>query len=201
MKTKYVFFVMVGLVSVSSVLIVAAAFFGNSIFEEQSEKIVAAKLEYKLIEEEQTSLIRASREVEKYAEFDSIARSIVPQDKDQAKTVREIVKIAEASGISLKNINFQTSTLGSGPATGTDQAKTAPPSQLKPVEGINGVYALEITISPDKDNPVPYNKFIDFLARIERNRRTSHVNKILLDPTQNGAALHFVITLNAYVKP
>ena len=144
--------------------------------------------------------------IEKYKELNSIAKSIVPQDKDQAKTVREINKLAAESSIALKAITFQTSNLGQAQSTtnaGGSGAKPATPSisQVKPVDGIPGVYSQEITITPDDKSPVPYRKFLTFLEKLESNRRTAHVQKITINPGDDGSTLIFVLTLNAYVKP
>jgi cell division protein FtsB len=204
MTPKRFFFVMTGSLVLLIGLIIASTVGGNMLLQKQSKKLVDLKAQNKVIEEQQTSLIQARKDIEKYKELNSIAKSIVPQDKDQAKTVREINKLAADSGIALKAITFQTSNLGQAPASAAPGAtKPATPSisQVKPVDGIAGVYSQEITITPDDKSPVAYRKFLTFLEKLESNRRTAHVNKITVNPTDDGSALTFVLTLNAYVKP
>lgn len=207
MTTKRFFFVMIVLDILALALILGVSFWGNGLIKEQSTKLQTAKTESKVIEEQQVSLIQAKKDIEKYSELNTIVKSVVPQDKDQAKTVREISKVASESGVVLKDVRFQTSNLGQAiakppadaPATATN---TAPPiSQVKTLEGIQGVYALEIIISSPEDQPTSYSSFIKFLEKLETNRRTAHVDKITIKPLDGGNFLAFTLTLNAYVKP
>lgn len=206
MNSKRVLFLMIGLVVLLAGAGAASVFFGNSMLSKQGKKLLELRLEDRVIEEQQAALIAANKEIDQYADLEKIAKTVVPQDKDQARTVREINKIAEESGIKLKSVTFPASNLGQAVATPT-QAESEnsttpaqpPLTQVKPVEGIPGVYALEIVISPIDVQPVSYNKFIDFLERLEKNRRTAHVDKIAITPV--GNAISFTLTLNAYVKP
>jgi len=208
MTAKRFFFVMIGTVVLLGVLIIGSAVGGNVLFKKQSAKLADLKAQNQVVEDQKVALIQARKDIEKYSELDSVAKAVVPQDKDQAKTVRELTKIANDSGIKLKAITFTASSLGQrsatpAPTTGSGTATPAAPSitQVTPVPGIPGVFALEITISPVDQEPVPYYKFLEFLERLEGNRRTAHVNKITVSPTENGSGVSFVLTLNAYVKP
>lgn len=210
MSAKKTFYVMIGVVSLLVIGSVAAVILGNKHLARQSKQLVELKLESRLLEEQQTALIQANRDIEKYADLEKAAKAIVPQDKDQARTVREISKIAADSGIVLTSINFQSSNLGtvvpkptanSDSDSATSTPAVPPLSQVNSVAGISGVYALEITVVSDTSKPVPYQRFLDFLARLESNRRTSHVDNINLTPSGDGSNLSFVLKLNAYVKP
>lgn len=210
MKPKRFYFIMIGATTLLSLLVLASAIGGDILFTKEAKKLSDLKVQSKVVEEQQTALVQAKKDIEKYAELDKIARAVVPQDKDQAKTIREINAIAAQSGIQLKNITFTSSTLGQAPAPapkteGSDkpnpQAAQPGVSQTKSVEGIPGVYALEIVISPSDDQPVPYYRFIDFLEKLEGNRRTAHVSKITVTPIEGSFGISFILTLNAYVKP
>jgi len=209
MNTKRIFFVMVGIINFLAICSVAAVVLGNAHLVRQSKQLVELKLESRLLEEQQSALQQANKDIEKYSALEKVAKTIVPQDKDQARTVREISKIAQESGVVLSSINFQSSNLGTAvpkpianDSESTTKAPAAPPlSQVKPVEGISGVFSLEITIASDTLKPIPYQNFLDFLARLENNRRTSHVENIGITPSGDGGSLSFVIKLNAYVKP
>jgi hypothetical protein len=205
MSNKRFFYVLSGCLTLLVLLIIGAVYMGNTLIEKQAKKLTELRAQSLTIDAQQTSLIQAKKDIEQYTELNNIAKSIVPQDKDQAKTVREINKIAEDSGIELKAIAFQTSNLGQVQATPkpvegeTPTAPKAPAiSQVKPVQGISGVYSLEITISPAR--PVTYRNFLTFLERLEANRRTAHVEKIAISPTPDGRNLTFTLTLNSYVK-
>jgi hypothetical protein len=209
---KRFYFIMIGLNCICVILIFLAVLWGNGLIKNQSEKLRSVKTESRLIDEQQISLLQAKKDIEKYSDLNKTAQSIVPQDKDQAKTVREISKIASETGVALKDIKFQSSNLGQtvvAPTTttptegSTTPAKPALPpiSQVKPIDGISGVFALEIIITSQDEVLVTYPDFIKFLERLETNRRTAHVDKISIKPSATGDSLSFTLTLNAYVKP
>lgn len=215
MKSRRFFLVMVGLLAASILLIFGATLAGNSLLQKQAQRLNEIRVESKIIEEQETALLQAKRDIEKYEELDEISKTIVPRDKDQAITVLEITNIARESGITLSAITFPASSLGQKPAAAPSQPaasegesggapaapKTPPITQVSPVSGLPGVYALEIVINSTENRPIPYSRFISFLERLESNRRTAHVVNISLKPTPSGDSLSFVLTLNAYVKP
>ncbi|MBI5357246.1 hypothetical protein HZB74_00100 [Candidatus Saccharibacteria bacterium] len=214
MNTKRFFYLMTGFVVLLCLVLIGVTVAGNIVFKKQSDKLVGVKAKGQVAEQQKVSLSQAKKDIEKYTELDGIAKSVVPQDKDQAKTVREINKIAAESGISIQQISFASSNLGLAPAKqstsseesgeSSEQNKTqaAPTniSQVKPVEGISGVYSLEITIASG-DNPVSYYGFLRFLEKLEANRRTAHVTEITVSPTEKGSDVTFTLKLNAYLKP
>lgn len=210
MTNKRFYFLMIGLNAGVLLLIFFTVFWGNNLIEKQSTKLKEAKTQSQLIEQQQVYLNQAKKDVEKYKPLNEVVKSVVPQDKDQAKTVREITKIASESGIVLQNVSFQTSNLGQTttptPSTTTDGSTAQKPaaptlSQVKPIDGIKDVFALEVTISNAENNTISYPQFIKFLERLENNRRTAHVDKILVKPSDDGSSIGFTLTLNAYVKP
>lgn len=209
MTTKRFFYGMIGANVLIILLIGATAYFSNLLISQQSLKLQDAKSQSKNLSDQQSSLIQANKDIQKYQELNNIAKAVVPQDKDQAKTVREINNIASDSGITLKNISFSASNLGqtttatpTSPSTNTSTTKTTTPplSQLKTVDGITGVYGLEITITSDDKQPTSYNELITFLEKLENNRRTAHVTKLNIKPKDDGS-VSFTIILTAYVKP
>ncbi len=213
MRPKRFFYIMVGGLVLCAALIIGAVFGGNVMLKEKSSVLYDLKLQNRVVQEQQKSLVRAKNDIEKYTELDAIARTIVPQDKDQAKTVREISAIAAQNGIRLEAITFGASNLGQAvapkptpitgeqaPATPSEPAVTIP-SQAKAVSGIPGVYALEVSVSSVEEQPVEYRKFLDFLAALEGNRRTAHVERISITPSKDRKAVSFDLTLNAYLKP
>lgn len=221
MNSRKVYFAMIGILVLLGGVLLATVVIGNNHLKRQSDKLVAAKLDQQSLNEQQTALIKAKKDLEKYSDLLSIARSIVPQDKDQAKAVREIVRFAEESGVTLESISFDDSTLGqaaaapaataggegatTAPAAGTPPAKPATPpiTQAKPVAGIPGVYSVPITILSTKNNN-QFPNFLDFISKLENNRRTAQVEKVSITPgrTQEGFEyINFSLTVNIFVKP
>ena len=207
MNSKRVFYLMAGSLVLLVAAIVGCTYLGSTMLAGKAKSLSDLKVQDAVLTAEQTSLIKAKKDVAKYAPLETIAKSVVPQDKDQAETVREIVKIASDSGIQLSAINFPASTLGA--ATGALGSSTVAPkagasnlTQLTPVKSTPGLYVMPITVSQDSTSPVSYSKFIDFLGRLEQNRRTAQVTSIVLQPsTTDHNLLTFTLTLQKYIKP
>jgi hypothetical protein len=181
--------------------------------QKNSKSLTGLKLDSRVLDEQQNSIKLAKRDIQKYAELESIAQSVVPQDKDQAAAVREIVKIAGSSGIVLSAINFPASTLGqiipkatAGTTTTPTTTPTAPAApkitQVVPVQGIAGVFSLQVDVQQDITKPVTYDKLISFLSALEQNRRTAQVTNVTVTPNaQDRSKLTFSLSLLTYIKP
>lgn len=215
MNSRKVFYVMLGILGLLVVVLGISVVLGNSYLQRQSDKLLEAKLNTESLQEQQTALIKAEKDLETYSDLQQIAKSIVPQDKDQARAVREIVRLASESGVTLESITFDDSSLGQAPAapnappengqpvTPQPSSPNTPVTQAQPVEGIQGVYRLPIEITSTKNNN-QYNNFISFLSRLENNRRTAQVEKISIIPGQTPGGqgyINFSLTVNIFVKP
>lgn len=213
MTPKRIFYVLwAGLALIIS-LTISSVFYGQKLIQSKSAELTNAKVNQSVSETQQGNLNLAKADIKKYEELNIIAKTIVPQDKDQAKTIREINNLAAELGIPLRSIGFSSSNLGQAPAASTPTTGSAPTdpakaavkapdvTQIKPVDGIPGLYYLEITISSVDTQPIPYPTFIKFLQKLETNRRTAHVDKLTIKPNKDGTALSFNLTLRAYLKP
>lgn len=214
MNSKKFFFVMIGIIVFTASLTLGGIVLGGTMLKKKSAELVELKLQDRLIEEQQTALVQAKKDIDKYQELNEIARAIVPQDKDQARTIREIIAIATQSRIQISSIDFPASSLGTkrpaatAPATNTTEGGATttpvvqpPPSQLTPVKSINGVYEMQITINIGSKNNT-YLQLIDFLERLEQNRRTAQLTNLSIQPNSaNRNLLSFGLTMNVFVKP
>lgn len=211
MNSKRVFFIMIGVLVILLFGTVGSAYVANHMLEKQAVTLKGLKLLAQVNDQEKISLTQAKKDIVKYNELQQIAKTIVPQDKDQAETVRDIVQMATDSGFKPTSIALPASTLGatnkSATASGGSTAIAAPTTgtnltQLTPVKGNPGLYILEITVSQDSNSPIPYSEFIDFLSRMEQNRRTALVTSVVLQPsTKDPSMLSFTLTLDKYIKP
>jgi hypothetical protein len=207
MNSKRVYFGMILLVTLLVLANFGAVFAGNLLLQKKSQNLTDLKLQSKVLDAQQSSISQAKKDISKYAELEQISKSIVPQDKDQAVSVREIVKIADANKITLSTISFPASTLGQGAAALTSDGKpvkatTQALTQVQPVKGITGVYSLDITVQQDVTVPIQFPQFIAFLSALENNRRTSQVTSITVTPNPaDRSQLSFNLTLQAYIKP
>lgn len=209
MNSKRAYYVLLGVVVLLAIGILVGAYEVNSLLVAKSKHLVSLKTQSQVVSSQQTGLVRAKKQVAQYAELETIAKSIVPQDKDQAEAVREIANLAAASGIpQLSSVTFPASTLGTSltttpsggtVATGGTSSKL---TQLLPVKGISGVYTEQITITQSADQEVTYNQFLNFLQKLEQNRRTAQVASIALQPdTKNPNNVAFTLIINEFIKP
>lgn len=217
-NAKGLYYVMIGLLFILTGLIAASVYFGNKFLTNKTAKLVELKLESKSLDEQQLSLIQARKDIDKYSELEKTAEAIVPQDKDQARTVREIIKIAANNGIIISNISFPSSNLGQTskkPTTSSDSkstssttgtppaATTAPPTtQVKAADGIPGLFQLEVNVQSDANATILYADLLSFLDDLEHNRRTAQVSSISVQPdSEDRNRVTFTLTLVVYIKP
>ncbi|MGC1176797.1 MAG: hypothetical protein WA843_01895 [Candidatus Saccharimonadales bacterium] len=206
---------------VASVCLLLAAMVGgvygaSGLLTKEAGKLTILKAKSLALSQQQVALTKAKKDIAKYADLQKITGAIVPEDKNQAAAVREIVNIAAASNINLGSISFPASTLGNLPVASAGASPAAPApaaaaasnskanglSQLLPVKNIPGVYELLITVQSDSNKPVQYDKFISFLSALEHNRRTAQVSAITIQPAKdNRNLLTFTLSLNEYIKP
>jgi hypothetical protein len=201
--SKKVYYLMLGILVLTLVAALGLTVYGTGTLKKVGDTLLERKLEEAALDMDQQALEKAKKDVESYKELEQVAKAIVPQEKDQARTVREIVSIANKAGIRLQSITFPSSTLGEGQKGKKKSA--APPSnvtQLTPVEGLSGVYAMPITIVTNTDDPVTFTQVLSFLRQLERNRRTSHITSLTIDPNaDNRNLVSAQLQINAYIKP
>lgn len=212
MNGRRSFLAMIAVTSLLFLALVGSAALAYTLLQKQSQKLEASRLETKLLDEQQNALVKANKDIQKYAELEKIANTIVPQDKDQARTVREIISLAKESNIPITSITFPTSNLGqiipkattstTDTSSTTPKITTPPVSQVKAVEGITGVYQMEINVQSDSTSPVPYSSLINFLSKLEHSRRTAQVSNISIIPYSKDINLvTFSLGINVFIKP
>lgn len=216
MTSKRVFLLMLLLLGIATTGLIGSVVFGDQMLQRKAKKLTDLKIENAVIDAQQTALVKAKKDIATYTELNKIAKQIVPQDKDQARAVREIITIAQQSGVGVKSITFPASNLGqsapaaSGSTDGTSKTgesadsknATPPVSQVRPVDGITGVYQLELSVNTDASKPITYVQLIDFLGRLEQNRRTAQITNLSIQPSAtNRNQLTFNVQLTIYIKP
>lgn len=101
MNSQKLYYIMLGIVGLLTIGLIGGAYGATVLLQNESKSLLDARTKTKASESQQTSLAKAKKDIAKYQELGKTAKSIVPQDKDQAQTVREIVKIANAAGVKL----------------------------------------------------------------------------------------------------
>ena len=201
MNSKKVHMILVGLLVLLGVGIFAGAYEANVLLTGKSKTLADLKTNEQATEQQKLKLKQDKKDIAKYTELNTIAKTVVPQDKDQAEAVREIVKLATDSGISkLSSIAFAPSTLG-GPA-GAQVKTSSGITQVTPVKGIPGVYDLQITVTQAPTDLVPYGNFTTFLSKLEQNRRTAQVSSINVQPdAKDQNKVSFTLVIDEFIKP
>ena len=201
MSSKHLFYAMLGVIGLLVIGLIFGAYGADHLLQNQSKQLVSDRLQTSVLSQEQTELITAKQDIQKYQSLATITQSIVPQDKDQAETVLQIVNVAAANGVSLGSITFPSSSLGLGTPQSASSTKLNL-SQLTPVTGITGVYSLQLIVASDPSNPVPYSSFVNFLSALENNRRTALISQISIQPDEKDRnTVSFTLTLDEYIKP
>lgn len=194
MSAKNVYFGLVATCVFGFVALLGGVYAADTILKSKAQAVREARLQNLALEREQQQLAKAKTDIEKYRSLADIAQHIVPQDKDQAVTVREIVNIAKQHNIALGGVSFPSSSLGSS-------SKTTQ-SQMTAVKDIKGVYSMDITVQSDRNNPVTYPDLLAFLGALENNRRTALVKSVSLQPnTDKVGRVTFTLVLREYIKP
>jgi hypothetical protein len=213
MNSKRLYYILLASIVLLGAMGVGGVVYGDSLLKQKNERLLELKVQSITLEQQQQALIQAKKDIEKYTELEIIAKSIVPQEKDQARTVREIIQIAEESGIKIGAITFPSSTLGQAAAKPTTAASaeggsapttaaTPATTQVKAVEGIAGLYQMEVNVQGLSNDRVTYQRFISFLKNLEQSRRTSQVNNLTITPDSTDRNLvTFSLIINVYLKP
>lgn len=193
----------------------AITFGGLSLLKSKSKEMVGLKLQSETTDSQLSNLEQTKKDIEKYSYFKDVAKTVIPNDKDQAQAVLEINQMANDAGILIQSITFPASSLGlrTSTVTSTTQDATSPSStstaisQAKPVTGISGLYSLELIITPESDDSVPvdkqltYDKMLHFLNSIENNRHTAQITQVTIQPATNKSSLTFSLKINIFIKP
>lgn len=82
MSTKKIYFGMIGLTSLLGICIFITLFSALNILKSHSDGLTEVKLENRVLENQQASLLKAKRAIAKYSELNDIAKTVVPKDKD-----------------------------------------------------------------------------------------------------------------------
>lgn len=197
MTSKKLNRILIGGISLLILVLVASVYFGMSTLESSAENLEEAKVQQEVTDSQELALIQAKADIDEYSELEELAQRIIPQEKDQARTVREVLAIAEEAGVNLTTIAFPTSSLGAEQA-----ANQSVVTQATPVEGIPDLLELQMTLSVSEEAQVTYGQFIAFLEGLEQNRRTSQVESVSIIPNEDDRnRLTFNINLAVYIKP
>jgi len=205
MTSKKLAIILASAVGLVCLLILGGAYEINTLLQSRSQALSVLKSTSASLNDKQLQALRNKQDLKTYADLNTIAQSIVPQDKSSDVVVRQIINLAQASGIgSLKGgITLPSSTLGgtgtSSPTADNPNSSTNSLTQLSKVPGLSGVYDLPITVQ--QNDPVRYSAFLTFLSKLQQNRRTASISSVNVQPSTAGNTVTFSLTIDEYIKP
>jgi hypothetical protein len=213
MSPKKVYFAMIGVFVLLSIMTVATVGYGNDLLQKKGDELMQQKLDNATLESQQLALARAKSDIRKYEQQEEVAKNIVPREKNQAHTINELVALSRAANVQLSNISFPSSNLGQvaprPAATPSEDGETPaaaapkPPSetQVTPVKGLKDVYQLDVTIQSDNSRPSRYTDLLNFLSMLESRPFIGQVSSVTIQPTSDDRSqVNFTIILSVYIK-
>ena len=214
MTTKKAHFGLLGLLVLVIVAIGLAMYFSRVFLKSNSDSLVNAKLELYKIDETEYIYRKNQAILQENQETADILASVLPQEKDQAKAVREITQIASDNGLSVKAIRFPGSDLviTNKPVAAQTQGSTTTPqatpsgptiSQAKPVNGLNNVLGIAVEVeltSARSGAQISTDQVLSFLQQIENNRRNIRVTSINFGSSVDEGKTLKIDTL-LFIKP
>lgn len=214
MTTKKAHYGLLGLLVLVIVAIGLAMYFSRVFLKSNSDSLVNAKLELYKIDETEYIYRKNQAILQENQETADILASVLPQEKDQAKAVREITQIASDNGLSVKAIRFPGSDLviTNKPVAAQTQGSTTTPqatpsgptiSQAKPVNGLNNVLGIAVEIeltSARSGAQISTDQVLSFLQQIENNRRNIRVTSINFGSSVDEGKTLKIDTL-LFIKP
>lgn len=193
MNSKQLHLMLLSLCGLLIIIFFGTLYTGTQVLRSHSENLQAAVNEREVIEQQEIALITAQGDIDRYSELEELSKRIIPQEKDQARTVREILQIANSANVNITAINFPSSELG-------DENDQQIITQAIPVDNLQGLFELRITIQIS--NNTTFNQLINFLEGLETNRRTSQVQSVAITPDrQDRNVLTPTIELSVYLSP
>lgn len=190
MKPKKFFYSLCAGLGLSVVVILYGIYWANGQLGSRSETLTQMSSELADLDERIQNAKQLESELEDLTETSQLVLEVLPDSKSQENIVGELISIASGRGIELENITF-------GGNAGSTTPET---SQTERVEGLAGVYSIEVKSS----FTTTYENLLTFLEDLETNKRRLEVIEIGISPkdTPSGPALFSAsLTILTYLKP
>lgn len=177
------------------VVAISALFVSNFMMQKSANNLVRAKLDNVGYDSEEQTYLQARKDLGEYTVLNEIIQKILPQSKDQAQAVSELYKIGDETGIKTASITFPSSTLG-------QKSNSSTVTQAKSVDGMPGVLGIDIAIElePASGASISYDSMINFLQKVELNRRNMQIKQITVNADTLNGGVTFNMTLTIFVK-
>jgi Tfp pilus assembly protein PilO len=187
MKSKRMFFVIVAVLLLSIFGGGVIYYFADQYLSKKAQDISQLKAELDVIQLKIDGAIQAEKDLEELNFIKEIANQVLPPEKIQSNIVGDLVKFGEDTGVTVRGISFT-------PTSSTGEQLNL--SQTKPLDGVPGVNALPMTLSVNGR----YEEILNFLRKLETNRRKMQVDNLMLTPQPDGGDITATLIINVYVR-
>lgn len=206
MNSKRLYFVLIGVITLTVLGTSTLVFFANKFFANASIKLDTARsmsqkntmldIKYKQISANSKYWQEPSRNL-----YETV-KNMLPVQKDQAEAVGKIQRLVSdnSGGLKLNSITFPSSELGAKAATTAATTETANASptpattskitQSKALKDMPGILAIETKISlkpPTGAASIDYVSFLKFLDGLTNNTGLVQVTELSVSPDLKGA--------------
>lgn len=227
MTTKKAYRYILGLFVVGLIASIWFVQYASGWLTSSSTELTTIRSEVEQLEKKRIGLEDAKKTLrDKDSDIETLEK-VLPTDKDQARVVEEIYKIAAEAGVTIESVGFPASTLGNQttpkPVVATDatttnasdqpqQSTTVAPkavSQATPVKEIPGVQSIDLSIGAINSTTLPtgtgirYSELIAFMKLLERNQRTIQIRSLGIGQDQviNGEnTFSLNVALTIYIR-
>lgn len=232
MTPKRLFYALLGSVLCMIIGSFGFAYLASNWLTSRSTATINLKLDILELRQNQKKGVQASNNLIKYKQDIANLDSVIPTQKDQVDALNQLLKIGDENNITFGSVTFPSSELGNAvaakPAAATvDETKKADDSsksaattpaapaapkktvtQAKPVDGVSGVYEVQVSLGnitqKSTNKGVTYDQLLNVLRSIEQNRRIMQMTNISITPqkslTDTSILYQLTINLKIYLR-
>jgi Tfp pilus assembly protein PilO len=183
---KTSFYGLLALLLVVLAVVVASLYWSKSQLDQRSETIDEKRQQTAELDSKIDAAIKLRQELEVKSELVTVTEEILPSSKSQENIVGELIDIAANRGLKLASIAFSGAQSSADPET----------SQTEKVDGLPGVFSLNVTTSIETD----YENVLQFLEDLENNKRQFEVTSLSISPNE-GSQFTVSLSIVTYIKP
>ena len=184
--SKTSFFGLIGALVLVLGLVIFMMYWSKSQLNNRSTSIDDKRMQVQELEAKTEAATKLRTELEEKSDLVQVVNDVLPDSKSQENIVGELIDIAATRGLQLANISF------SGAQNSTDPET----SQTEKVDGLPGVFSLNLTTAIETD----YENVLQFLEDLENNKRQFEVKSLSISPNE-GDQFSVSLTIVTYIKP
>ncbi len=190
MRQKRAYLVMLGVLAATVLIGLAGFYLGEQRLAKRAASIADLKADQQIAQQQIEIYKETEAKVEELSFVKELADDVLPQEKAQAAAVAQLQVLARESGVGVQTISFG----------GSSDPKSPELSQTNAVDGVTGVRTFQVTLSLETGST--YKEFLNFLQKLERNRRKMQVTSLAITPDSNNRNIlsSANLSINVYLR-